>query len=105
MYVKDGRHTVVNITYDDNKYRVVIYSVKDDNDDILTDVLFDSYYFTSEVIKEICDIYLNDAIIVASKTDNIPNGYGDYLVIDNHDNAMKFMGCPVEIIEIAKTYL
>ena len=105
LYVKDGRHTVVNITYDDNKYRVVIYSVKDDNDDILTDVLFDSYYFTSEVIKEICDIYLNDAIIVASKTDNIPNGYGDYLVIDNHDNAMKFMGCPVEIIEIAKTYL
>ena len=105
IYQKDGRHTVINILPVDNFYHIVIYSVKDDNDDILTETFFDSSSFDDSVIKELCDIYSKNAVLVASKTDNIPNGFGDYLVIDDNDNAIKFMGCPIKVIEIAKKYL
>ncbi len=105
MYEKEGRHTVINIVLENDKYHITLYSVKNDNDDVLTDVYFDSIQFKDDVIKEICDIYSNNAVIVASKTDNLPNGFKDYLVIDNQDNAIKFMGCPEEVIEIAKAYL
>lgn len=104
-YEKDGYHTVINISPHFDKYRVVIYSVKDDNDDILTDVYFDKIFFNEDVIKEICEIYSKDATIVASKTDNIPDDLGDYLVLDNMDNALKFTGCKRYIIQIAKAYL
>jgi len=105
-YEKDGRHTLMNIspTYD-NKYRVTLYSVMGNNDDLLTEVYFEDNAFTEDVIKELCDIYSRDSIIVASKTDNIPGGKADYLVIDIKDNAIKFMGCKKEIVEIAKAYL
>ena len=76
-----------------------------DRDDLLTEVYFDDEKFTENIIKELCDIYSRDTIIVASKTDNIPGGKADYLVIDNNDNAIKFMGCNKEIIDIAKAYL
>ena len=105
IYQKDERHTVINILPVDNFYHIVIYSVKDDNDDILTETFFDSSSFDDSVIKELCDIYSKNAVLVASKTDNIPNGFGDYLVIDDNDNAIKFMGCPIKVIEIAKKYL
>ena len=104
-YEKDGRHTVINVSPHFDKYRVVIYSVKDDNDDVLTDVYFDKIFFNEDVIKEICDIYSKDATIVASKTDNIPDDLADFLVIDNMDNALKFTGCKRFIIQIAKAYL
>lgn len=105
IYEKEGRHTLINIIPNSNQYKVTLYSVKNDSDDILTEVYFDNDSFDEEVIKELCDIYSSDAVIVASKTDNIPNGLGDYLVIDNQDNAIKFMECSKEIINIAKEYL
>lgn len=105
VYEKDGRHTVIKIVPNQNKYCVTLYSVKDDNDDILTEIYFDDDEFNSDVIKELCDIYSRNTILIASKIDNIPDGLGDYLVIDNRDNAIKFMGCPIKIIEIAKAYL
>lgn len=104
-YEKEGRHTVINIVPSYSKYRVTLYSVKNDSADVLTDVYFDSAYFTEGVIKEICDIYKTDSIIVASKTDNVPGELADYLVIDNKDNAIKFMGCNKLIVNIAKAYL
>ena len=89
----------------DEKYKVTLYSVKHDTDDILTEAFFDKEFFREDTIKELCDIFTKDAVLVASKTDNMPNDLADYLVIDNQDNAIKFMGCKKEIIEIAKAYL
>lgn len=104
-YEKDGRHTVINVSPHFDKYRVVVYSVKDESDDILTDVYFDKIFFNEDVIKEICEIYSKNATIVASKTDNIPDDLADFLVIDNMENALKFTGCKRYIIQIAKAYL
>lgn len=106
MYEKEGRHTLINIIpMQEEKYKVTLYSVKNDTDDILTEAHFDKEFFREDTIKELCDIFTKDAVLVASKTDNMPNGFADYLVIDNQDNAIKFMGCSKEIIEIAKAYL
>jgi len=105
-YEKEGRHTLINIApTQDEKYKVVLYSVKHDTDDILTEAYFDKEFFKEDTIRELCDIFTKDAVLVASKTDNMPNNLADYLVIDNQDNAIKFMGCSQEIIEIAKAYL
>ena len=105
-YEKEGRHTLINIApTSDEKYKVVLYSVKHDTDDILTEAYFDKEFFKEDTIRELCDIFTKDAVLVASKTDNMPNNLADYLVIDNQDNAIKFMGCSQEIIEIAKAYL
>lgn len=105
-YEKEGRHTLINVVpTHDEKYKVTLYSVKHDTDDILTEAFFDKEFFREDTIKELCDIFTKDAVLVASKTDNMPNDLADYLVIDNQDNAIKFMGCKKEIIEIAKAYL
>ncbi len=104
-YEKEGRHSVINVTPEEEKIRVTVYSVKNDTDDILTEVYFDGDLFEEKTIKELCDIYSNGAIIVASKTDNLPGNIQDYLVIDSQDNAIKFMGCDKDIIERAKAYL
>lgn len=104
-YEKDGRHSVLDVSPYFDKYRVVVYSVKDDSYDILTDVYFDKMFFNEDVIKELCDIYSDGATIIASKTDNIPDNLADFLVIDNMDNALKFTGCSRYIIQIAKAYL
>jgi hypothetical protein len=104
-YEREGRHSVLLVNPSDEKIRVTVYSVKDDSDDILTEVYFDKEYFEDKTIKEICDIYKSGAIIVASKTDNLPGDIQDYLVIDSQDNAIKFMGCEQNIIEKAKAYL
>ena len=104
-YAKEGRHSVINIEEVDGRYKVTLYSVKDDNDDVLTESFFEKEFFNEEVIKDICEIFKKDAVIVASKIDNIPDGYQDYLVIDNLENAIKFMGIKKELVEIAKKYL
>ena len=104
-YEKEGRHSVINVTPEEEKIRVTVYSVKNDTDDILTEVYFDGDLFEEKTIKELCEIYSNGAIIVASKTDNLPGNIQDYLVIDSQDNAIKFMGCDKDIIERAKAYL
>ena len=103
-YLREGRHTVINIEEIEDKYKVSLYSVKDDLYDILTEVFFEKEFFTEEVIKDICEIFKKDSVIIASKVDNIPNGYQDYLVIDNLENALRFMGVKKEIVEIAKKY-
>jgi hypothetical protein len=103
-YTREGRHTVIYIEEVDNKYKVTLFSVKNDMDDILTEVFFENEFFDENVIKDICEIFKKDSVIVASKIDNIPNGYQDYLVIDNLENALKFMGVKKEIVEIAKKY-
>jgi hypothetical protein len=104
-YEREGRHSLINVTPEDEKIRVTIYSVKDDTDDVLTEVHFDGELFEDSTIKELCEIYKNGAIIVASKTDNLPGDLQDYLVIDSQDNAIKFMGCDKDIVERAKAYL
>ena len=104
-YEKEGRHSVINVTPELNKIKVTLYSVKNDTDDILTEVYFDEDFFDENTIRELCDIYSSGTVVVASKTDNIPGNLQDYLVIDNQDNAIKFMGCKRDIIERAKAYL
>ena len=103
-YLREGRHTVINIVEVEDKYKVSLYSVKEDLYDVLTEVFFDRQFFTEDVIKDICEIFKKDSVIIASKIDNIPNGYQDYLVIDNLENALRFMGVKKEIVEIAKKY-
>ncbi len=104
-YEKEGRHSVINVTPEDDKIKVTLYSVKNDTDDILTEVFFDEDFFDDNTIKALCEIYSSGCVIVASKTDNIPGNLQDYLVIDNQDNAIKFMGCKKDIVERAKAYL
>lgn len=105
-FEKDGRHTLIYFTpVDEDTYRVSLYSIKDDSEDLLMDVFFEEYQLTDNVIKELCDIFKGDSVIVASKTDNIPPDKADYLVIDNMDNAIKFMGCKKELIDLVKSYL
>ena len=105
-YEKDGRHSFINFSpVDEDTYRVTLYSVKGDSEDMLMDTFFEEYQLTDNVIKELCDIFKTDSVIVASKTDNIPPDKADYLVIDNMDNAIKFMDCKKEFIERVKTYL
>ena len=104
-YEKDGRHTLINVMPDNEKYKVTLYSIKNDTDDVLTEVYFENEFFNKDVIAQLCDIFTRESVIVASKTDNIPNDLADYLVIDSQDNAIKFMGCNKEIIQIAKAYL
>ncbi len=105
MYEKEGRHTLINVEPEEENYRVVLYSIKNESADILTDILIFKRNFTEETIKRLCEIYSENTKIVASKTDNIPGGLADYLVIDSKNNAIKYMGCPKEIIELAKKYL
>ena len=104
-YEREGRHSVINVVPENNKVKVTLYSVKNDTDDILTEVYFDKDFFDDNTIKELCEIYSTGTVIVASKTDNMPGDLQDYLVIDNQDNAIKFMGCKRDIIEKAKAYL
>ena len=104
-YEREGRHSVINVVPENNKVKVTLYSVKNDTDDILTEVYFDQDFFDDNTIKELCEIYSTGTVIVASKTDNMPGDLQDYLVIDNQDNAIKFMGCKRDIIEKAKAYL
>lgn len=105
-YEKDGRHSFINFSpVDEDTYRVTLYSVKDDSEDMLMDTFFEEYQLTDNVIKELCDIFKTDSVVVASKTDNIPPDKADYLVIDNMDNAIKFMDCKKDFIERVKTYL
>lgn len=105
-FEKDGRHTVINVMpVDEDTYRVVLYSVKDEDDDILMDAFFEEYQLNDNTIKELCDIFKDGAVIIASKTDNVPPDKADYLAIDSMDNAIKFMGCKKELIEKVKTYL
>ncbi len=105
-FEKDGRHTLIELNpVDEDTYRVTLYSVKDDSEDILMDAFFEEYQLSDDVLKEICDIFSTDAVIVASKIDNIPPNKADYLVIDNMDNAIKFMDFKRELIEKIKEYL
>lgn len=105
-FEKDGRHTLIYFNpVDEDTYKISLYSVKDDNEDLLMDVFFEDYQLTDNTLEELCNIFKADAVIVASKTDNIPPDKADYLVIDNMDNAFKFMGCKKELIERVKNYL
>lgn len=107
-FEKDGRHTVIYFNpVDDDTYRVTLYSAsaKDDSEDILMDAFFESYQLSDNVLEEICDIFKTGAVIVASKIDNIPPDKADYLVIDNMNNAIKFMDCKKDLIEKIKLYL
>ena len=105
-FEKDGRHTLIYFApIDEDTYKISLYSIKDDNEDLLMDVFFEEYQLTDNVIQELCDIFKTDTVIVASKTDNVPPDKADYLVIDNMDNAFKFMGCKKDFIEKIKNYL
>ncbi len=105
-FERDGRHTVIYFNpVDEDTYRVTLYSSKDDSEDILMDAFFESYQLTDNVLEEICDIFKTGAVIVASKIDNIPPDKADYLVIDNMNNAIKFMDCKKDLIEKIKNYL
>lgn len=105
-FEKDGRHTLINFNpVDEDTFRISLYSIKDDSEDLLMDAFFEKYQLTENVLEEICDIYKNGAVIVASKTDNIPPDKADYLVIDNMNNAIRFMDCERNIIDKVKEFL
>lgn len=105
-FEKDGRHTLININpVDSDTFRVSLFSIKDDNEDLLMDAFFEDYQLTDNVLEELCDIYKGNSVIVASKIDNIPPDKADYLVIDNMDNAIRFMDCKRELIDKVKQYL
>ncbi len=102
----DGRHTVISFNpVDDDTFRVSLFSVKDNSEDTLMDVFFEEYQLTDNVLEELCNIFKKDAVIVASKIDNVPPDKADYLVIDNMNNAIKFMDCKRELIEKVKEYI
>ena len=105
-FEKDGRHTLINFApVDEDTYRVSLYSIKDDNEDLLMDAFFEQYQLTEKVLEELCDIYKDGAVIVASKVDNVPPDKADYLAIDNMNNAIRFMGCNRSIIDKVKEYI
>ncbi len=106
MYEKDGRHTLINFNpVDEDTFRVSLYSVKEDEEDLLMDAFFEQYQLTEKVLEELCDIYKDGAVIVASKVDNIPPDKADYLAIDNMNNAIRFMDCSRAIIDKVKDYI
>lgn len=105
-FEKDGRHTLINFNpVDEDTFRVSLYSIKDESEDVLMDAFFEENQLTDNVLQELCDIFKLDAVIVASKTDNVPPNKADYLVIDNMNNAIKFVDCPKDLIERIKNYL
>ena len=105
-FEKDGRHTVINFYQaDEDTYRVTLCSVKDNSEDTLMDVFFEYYQLSDNVLEELCNIFKRDAVVVASKTDNVPPDKVDYLVIDNMDNAIRFIACPKDLIDRVKMYL
>ena len=105
-YEKYGRHTVINFDpVDEDTFRCSLYSVKDEDDDILMDVFFEENQLTDSVIEQLCDIFKRDAVIIASKTDNVPPDKADYLVIDNMNNAFKITGCKRSFVDKVKEYL
>lgn len=105
-FEKDGRHTLINFNpVDSDTYRVSLVSIKGDDEDLLMDVFFEDYQLTDNVLKELCDIYKENSVIVASKIDNIPPDKADYLVIDNLNNAIRFMDCNRALIDKVKKYL
>ena len=105
-FEKDGRHTLISFNpVDEDTFRVSLFSVKDDEEDLLMDAFFEEYQLNDNVLQELCNIYKDGAVIVASKTDNVPPDKADFLAIDNMDNAIRFMDCSREIIEKIKSYL
>lgn len=105
-FEKDGRHTLINFNpVDEDTFRVSLFSIKDDEEDLLMDAFFEQYQLTDNVLQELCDIYKDGAVIVASKIDNVPPNKADYLVIDNMDNAIRFMDCNRTLIEKVKEYI
>lgn len=106
IYERDGRHTLINFNpVDEDTFRVALYSIKEDEEDLLMDAFFEQYQLTDNVLAELCDIYKDGAVIVASKIDNVPPNKADFLVIDNMNNALKFMDCDRAIIEKVKEYI
>ena len=105
-FEKDGRHTIMSFSpVDEDTYRVSLYSVKDDEEDLLMDVFFEQYQITDNVLEELCNVYKDGAVIVASKIDNIPPDKADFLAIDNMDNAIKFMDCSRDLIDKVKEFI
>ena len=105
-FEKDGRHSLISFNpVDEDTFRVSLFSIKDDEEDLLMDAFFEEYQLNDNVLQEICNIYKDGAVIVASKTDNVPPDKADFLAIDNMDNAIRFMDCKREIIDKVKSYL
>ncbi len=105
-FEKDGRHTLISFNpVDEDTFRVSLSSIKEDEEDLLMDAFFEQYQLTDKVLEELCNIYKDGAVIVASKTDNVPPNKADFLAIDNMDNAIRFMDCDREMIEKIKSYL
>ena len=105
-FEKDGRHTLINFNpVDSDTYRVSLFSISDDSEDLLMDAFFEDYQLTDNVLKELCDIYKENSVIVASKVDNVPPNKADYLVIDNMNNAIRFMDCDRKLIDKIRKYL
>lgn len=107
ILIKDGRKTLINFNpVDEDTYRLVLYSIKnDDDEENMMDVFFEDYQLTDDVIEKICDIFKEDAVIVASKVDALPYDRADYLVIDNVNNALKLMNCPKNLVDKFKKYM
>ena len=56
-FEKDGRHTLINFNpVDSDTYRVSLFSISDDSEDLLMDAFFEDYQLTDNVLKELCDI-------------------------------------------------
>lgn len=105
-FEKDGRHTLINLNpVDEDTYRVSLYSIKDDDEDLLMDAFFEQFQLTDKLLEELCDIYKENAIIVASKIDNVPPDLADFLAIDNMNNAIRFMNCKRELIDKINEYI
>ena len=72
-FEKDGRHTVISFSpVDEDTYRVSLYSIKDNEEDLLMDAFFEQYQITDKLLEDLCNIYKEGTVIVASKIDNIP---------------------------------
>lgn len=106
ILLKEGRKTLINFTpVDEDTYRLALYSIKGDEEETLMDAFFEDYLLTDDALKELCNIFKDNSVIVASKIDNLPFDRADYLVIDNVNNALKFMDCPRKLIDRVKNYI
>lgn len=102
-YEQDGRYSLIEfVPFDEDTYQATIYTIKDFEKEIMMDAYFEDYQLTDEVLQEICEIFSQDALLVASKVTNRGNNRQDYVVIDSKNNTIKFTDFNRDLIDKIK---
>ncbi len=106
IYEKEGKNSLIEFSpVDEDTYRVSMYLVKDTMKDMIMDGYFEEKQLTDEVLKEICDIFSKDAVIVASKMNIRSVEREDYVVIDLKNNTLRFNNFRNDLIDRIREYI